>query len=116
MLLAIHILKYFQVKRMVIHGDSELVIKQMQGKYQARHPMMRSYINVALDLIEFFEECKFNLIPRLQDGIADSLATSAIVFKIPMSPNSKYEIEVKHRPFIPDNVKNSQVFEDDKQI
>ena len=90
----------------MIHGYSELVIKKLTGEYQARHPRMRSYINVALDLIECFEECKFNLIPRLQNGIADSLATCVVVFKIPMYPNSKYEIEVKHRPFVLDNVNN----------
>ena len=77
---------------------------------------MRSYRNVAMDLIECFEECNFNLIPRLQNCIIDSLATSAVVFKVPMHPSGKYEVEVKHRPSIPDNVKSWQVFEDDKQI
>jgi len=100
----------------VIHGDSELVIKQLQGDYQARHPRTRSYRNVVLDLIEGFEECEFSLIPRWQNGITDSLATSAAVFKIPIHPNRRYEIEVKHRPSIPDNVKSWQVFEDDEQI
>ena len=93
-----------------------MVIKKMQGEYQARHPRMRSYRNVAIDLIECFEECKFNLIPRLQNGIDDSLATSVVVYKISMYPNSKYEIEVKHRPYVQDNIKNWQVFEDDIQI
>ena len=87
--------------RVVIHGDSELVIKQMQGEYRARHPRMRSYRNVALGLIGCFEEWKFNLILILQNGIADSLATSVVVFKIPMYPNSKYEVKVKHRPYVP---------------
>ena len=32
-MLAIQILKYFQVRRVVIHGNSELVIKKMQGEY-----------------------------------------------------------------------------------
>ena len=45
MVLAIQILKDFQVRRVVIHGGSELVTKQMIGEYQARHPRLRSYIN-----------------------------------------------------------------------
>ena len=77
---------------------------------------MRSYINVALDLIECFEERNFNLIPRLQNSITDLLATSIVVFKIPMHPNRKYEVEVRNRPYVPDNVKSWKVFEDDKQI
>ena len=28
----------------------------------------------------------------------------------------KYDIELRHRPFVPDNVKNWKVFEDDKNI
>jgi hypothetical protein len=44
------------------------------------------------------------------------LATSASVFKIPIFPNRKYDIEVKHRPTVPDNIKYWQVFEDDKQV
>ena len=47
MVLSIQILKYFQVRRVVIHGDSEIVIKQMTGEYQVKHHMMRSYINAA---------------------------------------------------------------------
>ena len=33
MMLEIQILKYFQPKRVVVHGESELVIKKMQGEY-----------------------------------------------------------------------------------
>jgi hypothetical protein len=33
-----------------------------------------------------------------------------------MFPNLKYEIEVRHRPSIPDNTKNWQVFKDDQEI
>ena len=51
MVLAIHILKEFQVRRVVIHGYYKMIIKEMIGEYQARHPRMRSYINVSQDLI-----------------------------------------------------------------
>jgi hypothetical protein len=56
------------------------------------------------------------VIPRGQNQIANALATSASVFKIPIFPNKKYEIEFKHRQTIPDNIKYWQVFKDDKQI
>jgi len=39
-----------------------------------------------------------------------------LVFKIPIFPKNKYEIEVKHRPEVPDNIKYWQVFEDDKKV
>ena len=65
LMLAIQILKGFHVKRVLIHGDSELVIKQLQGEYQAQHPRMRSYRNAIQDLVEGFDRCEFSLIPRL---------------------------------------------------
>jgi len=63
LMLAIQILKGFQVKRVLIRGDFELVIKQLQGEYQSRHPRMRSYRNAIRDLVEGFDLCEFSLIP-----------------------------------------------------
>jgi hypothetical protein len=56
------------------------------------------------------------MIPRGHNHIADALATSTSVFKIPIFPNKGYEIEVKHRSTVPDNIKYWHVFEDYKQI
>ena len=39
-----------------------------------------------------------------------------VIFKIMIFLNRKYEIKVKHRPTIPDNIKYWQVFEDDKHV
>jgi hypothetical protein len=44
------------------------------------------------------------------------LATSTSVFKIPIFPNKRYEIEVRHRLAVPDNIKHWHVFNDDKQV
>jgi hypothetical protein len=56
------------------------------------------------------------VIPRGKNQIADALATLALVFKIPIFPSKKYEIEFKHRPSVPDNIKYWQVFEENKQV
>jgi hypothetical protein len=48
--------------------------------------------------------------------VADSLATSARIFKVPLPPKLRYDVEVKYRPSIPDNVKHWKVFEDDLEI
>ena len=47
---------------------------------------------------------------------ADSLAVLASLFHVPENPKEKYQIEVRHKPSIPDNVDHWQVFEDDEQI
>ena len=77
---------------------------------------MRDYRNLALDILEFFYEYQIFIIPRSQNVIADTFAVAANTFRIPIHPNTKYTIEVKHRPTIPDNVKYWQVFEDDDHI
>jgi hypothetical protein len=88
-----------------IHLDhSELVIEKAEGSYQAKHPILRSYRNLVLDLLEGFKEYHLSVIPRKENGIADALVVSDSVFKIPVYPNKKYKIEVKHKPAIPDNV------------
>ena len=77
---------------------------------------MRSYKTLVLELLEEFYEHTISLIPREQNSIVDSLASSTSLFKIPIYPNKRYEIQVKHRPSIPDNVKNWKVFENNHQI
>ena len=42
------------------------------------------------------------------------MATST--FKPPINPRLRYEVEMRHIPYFPDNVKYWQVFEDDQQI
>lgn len=106
LILGLKIMKELQAKRVHIYGDSELVIKQVIGTYQAKHPRMRDYRNMVLDLLESFKEFQLSVIPRNQNHIVDDIAVAASVFKIPIYPNRRYQIEVKHRPLVPDNVKN----------
>jgi hypothetical protein len=48
--------------------------------------------------------------------VADSLAMSVSNFKVPFPPKFRYDVEVKYRPSIPNNVKPWKVFEDDIEI
>ena len=56
------------------------------------------------------------MIPKVQNCVDDSLATFATYFKVPIHPVGRYEIEVRHKSSIPDNVKIWQAFKDDKKI
>jgi hypothetical protein len=113
LILVLRTLKELGTKRIVIHGDSE-IINQVKGIYQSKHPRMREYRNLVLELLGEFSEYNLLVIPRGKNQIVDSLATSTSVFKIPIFLNMKYEIEVKNRPAVPDNIKYWQVFEDNK--
>jgi len=110
------ILKKLNAKRISVYGNSELVIKQVKGEYQAKHPLMRAYRNAVLDILRLFPDFTLTCVPRAQNVIADSLATTTSNLKIPMNSNNKLEIHVKHHPVVPDNERYWQVFQDDKEI
>ena len=48
--------------------------------------------------------------------MANSLVVAASNFKVPIEPKASYEIHIKYRPSIPDNIKHWHVFEDDQQV
>jgi hypothetical protein len=69
------------------------------------------------DLIDnFFLAFNISFIPREENTRDDSLAISASHFRVPLPPKLRYDVEVKYRPFVPDNIKHWKVFEDDLEI
>ena len=59
------ILRKLNAKRISVYGDSELVIKQVIGEYQAKHPRMRAYRNAVLDILNLFSEYTLTCVPRI---------------------------------------------------
>ena len=48
--------------------------------------------------------------------LADSLAVSASLFVSPLPPRLSYNVQVKYRPSLPNNVKFWKVFENDNEL
>jgi hypothetical protein len=46
----------------------------------------------------------------------DSLVVSASHFRVPLPPKLKYDVGVKYRSYVPENIKHWKVFEDDNEI
>jgi hypothetical protein len=46
----------------------------------------------------------------------DYLTISTSHFRVPLPPKLKYDVGVKYRPSVPNNIKNWKVFEDDNEI
>lgn len=109
-------LKKLNAKRNFVYGDSELVIEQVKGEYQAKHLQMRAYKNVLLDVLRMFPEYTLTTVPQTQNIIVDSLATTTSNLKIPMNSSNKFEIHVKNQPVVPYNLRYWQVFWDDNEI
>jgi hypothetical protein len=45
-----------------------------------------------------FSAFNISFIPREKNALADSLAISASLFRIPLPPKRKYDVEIKYRP------------------
>lgn len=116
LIVGLKILKKLNAKRISVYTNFELVIKQVKGECQAKHTRMRAYRNVVLDILRLFLDHTLTCVPRTQNVIADSLATTASNLKIPMNSNNKLEIHVKNHPAIHGNLRYWQVFQDDKEI
>ena len=57
-----------------VFSDSQLIINQVQGEYQAKDDSMIQYMTVAQRLIKKFTSCKFTQIPRKQISQANAQA------------------------------------------
>ena len=90
LILGLKALKDLQAQRINIQGDSELVIKQVQGSYQAKHPRLKSYKNLVFYLMEGFKECQYTFIPRSENSEADTLAVAASILQTPKHPKEHF--------------------------
>jgi ribonuclease HI len=117
LLLGLKAAKDMGIDKLSVFGDSELIIHQIKNIYQTKQQRLKKYRNEVWDYVDnFFLAFNITFVHRNLNQQADSLALAASNFKTPMFPNLKFEIEVRHRPSIPDNIKNWQVFKDDQEI
>ena len=102
LLLGLHLLKKLGAKRITVHGDSELVIRQVNGEYTAKHPRLRAYRDDAMDLLKSFAEFQLTFFPRNQNILANGLAFAASSCLKPYE-RKQYTFHVKYRPYVPNN-------------
>ncbi len=65
-------------RRILIRGDSELVIKQMKGEYRVKHPDMKPLYAQAQALLAKFDATKIEHNLRGKNALADKLANLAM--------------------------------------
>jgi ribonuclease HI len=105
------------VDTLSVFGDSELIIHQIKNTYQTKQQRLKQYRNEVWDYVDnLFSAFNITFVHRNLNQHADSLALAASNFKTPMFPNLKFEVEVRNRPSILDNIKHWQVFKDDEEI
>ena len=67
---------------MSVFRDSALVISQIKGEWDTKHPNLIPYKEYVLTLLPHFEEITFEHFPREENQLADALATMSSMFKV----------------------------------
>src|SRR3954466_4936743 len=71
------------VKKLIIRGDSQLVVRQVNNDYQS--PLMEAYVDEVRKLEERLDGIQAEHVPRAENDIADYLSKCA-AFKLPVEP------------------------------
>ena len=77
LILGLKQLKFLNINKVIVKGDSMLVINHMTGKYKVNAPHLITLYNEAKELIKDIEVI-FLYIPRLQNKEADQLANEGL--------------------------------------
>jgi len=92
LVLGLRIAKNLKIECLTMFGDSQLVVKQIKGQCQTKHPRLRSYTNEFWDLIDnFFSSFNIQFLSREKNRLEDSLKMEAITFIPPQNPLLRYE-------------------------
>ncbi len=64
--------------RVLVRADSELMVRQLQGRYRVKNPGLLPLYQEAMDLLQGFRAWKAEHVPREQNKDADRLANRGI--------------------------------------
>ena len=73
------------IKKLIVRGDSQLVVKQVNKDYQS--PLIEAYIDEVRKLEERFDGIQAEYVPRAENDIADYLSKHAAL-KLPVEPGT----------------------------
>ena len=62
------------VRRLMVYGDSDLVVNQVMKEWDVRNPTMTTYCNAVRKLEKKFEGLELHHVPRLKNQAAGELA------------------------------------------
>jgi ribonuclease HI/probable phosphoglycerate mutase len=67
-----------QVRKLTVHSDSELICRQLTGRYKVKDERMRGYHTQATALLEQFQEVEIKCVRREENAEADRLVNEAL--------------------------------------
>ena len=66
--------KSVEAKSILVLGDPQLIMGQVNGMYEAKEERMRKYLSRVIRLMKRFEKADFVQIPREENVEADTIA------------------------------------------
>ena len=97
------------VYELLIIGDLDLLIHQVQEEWAVKNPNIIPYVQYVQKLCKRFRKIKFKHTPRIQNELADDLTTIALMIKHPDTDYiDHFDIELKEHPVIVPMLKQKQ--------
>ena len=87
-----------EYQNVAVFGDSDLVVKQLNGLYRVKQPHLKLLWEQAIALKQQFSICSIAWVPRAQNVAADAVATQAIQEALGFQP---VKLEVTALPTCP---------------
>ena len=66
------------IRQLAIFSDSELIVRQLEGRYKVKNEGLRPYYQQAKSILSRLEEYEINAIPREANAHADELVNAAL--------------------------------------
>ena len=85
LLVGLRIAAELGIKKLIIRGDSQLVVRQVNKDYQS--PFMEAYIEEVRRLDEYFDGLQTQHVPHAENSIADHLS-KCTTQKLPVEPGT----------------------------
>ncbi|XP_070046518.1 uncharacterized protein [Nicotiana tomentosiformis] len=71
------------IKELLVIGDSDMLIHQVQGEWSTKNVNILSYLHCVKELCKKFTKIEFRNIPRIQNEFADAFATLSSMIQHP---------------------------------
>jgi ribonuclease HI len=98
--------KEIGIPRILCFGDSDLVVHQVSGDWDAKNANMASYRFYVQQLCGFFEGCEFHHIPRANNDEADQLSK---IGSTRQAIPAKVSLEIIRKPSINPSPKSGSI-------
>lgn len=85
--------KKLGARKILICGDSELIVKQMRGEYRVRNPGLLGLYEEARHLLHQFDEAKIEHNLRHKNALADKLANLAMDRRVDVTDAEETSLE-----------------------